>query len=135
MVCLLRNPMDTCVGNFKQLFSIHSPYYAYAYDLEVIGQLYQSFEKWVRKFADTYPNAIRLQSYEQLAQNPQAEVKDLLAFCNLPWEAHCLQVENNTLPVSTASKVQVREPINTKSIGRWKRYEPQLDVLKTVISQ
>ena len=130
IVCLLRNPMDTCVGNFRQLFSIHSPYYAYAYDLEVIGQLYQSFEHWVRKFADTYPNAIRLQSYEQLAQNSQAEVKDLLAFCNLPWEAQCLQVENNTLPVSTASKVQVREPINTRSIGRWKRYELQTEALQ-----
>lgn len=130
IVCLLRNPMDTCIGNFRQLFSIHSPYYAYAYDLNVIGQLYQSFEKWVRKFAETYPDAIRLQSYEQLVQHPTAEVKELLAFCNLPWEEQCLQVENNKLPVSTASKVQVREPINTRSIGRWKRYASQTEALQ-----
>ena len=77
-----------------------------------------------------HDDAIRLQLYEQLAQNPQAEVKDLLAFCNLLWEAQCLQVENNTLPVSTASKVQVREPINTRSIGRWKRYELQTEALQ-----
>ncbi|QGX60555.1 sulfotransferase family protein [Alteromonas mediterranea] len=130
IVCLLRDPMDTCVGNFRQLFSIHSPYYAYAYDLDVIGQLYQSFEKWVKKFAETYPDAIHLQSYEQLAQHPETEVKELLAFCNLPWEEQCLRVENNKLPVSTASKVQVREPINTRSIGRWKRYAAHTEVLQ-----
>ena len=77
-----------------------------------------------------HEDVIRLQSYEQLAQNPQAEVKDLLAFCNLPWEAQCLQIENNTLPVSPASKVQVKEPINTHSIGRWKRYELQTEALQ-----
>lgn len=130
IVCLLRHPMDTCVGNFRQLFSIHSPYYAYAYDLEVIGQLYLSFEKWVRKFANTYPDAIRLQSYEQLAQNPETQIRELLAFCNLRWEAQCLRVENNKLPVSTASKVQVREPINTRSIGRWERYALQTETLQ-----
>ncbi|MCZ8530697.1 tetratricopeptide repeat-containing sulfotransferase family protein [Alteromonas sp. PRIM-21] len=130
IVCLLRDPMDTCVGNFRQLFSIHSPYYAYAYDLDVIGKLYQSFEKWVRKFAENYPDAIRLQSYEQLAQHPETEVKELLAYCNLPWEEQCLRVENNKLPVSTASKVQVREPINTRSIGRWKRYALYTEALQ-----
>lgn len=135
IICLQRNAMDTCVGNFRQLFSIHSPYYAYAYDLNVIGQFYLGFSDWVNTFAHAYPNSIRVQSYEALAENPEQEVKDMLAFCGLSWEAQCLQVQDNTLPVSTASKVQVREPINTKSIGRWKRYEPQLDILKAVLSQ
>jgi hypothetical protein len=125
--------MDTCVGNFRQLFSIHSPYYAYAYDLEVIGQLYLGFNEWINRFAEAYPESIHVQSYERLAENPEQEVKSMLAFCGLSWEAQCLQVQDNTLPVSTASKVQVREPINTKSIGRWRRYESQLHPLKAII--
>ncbi len=133
IVCLMRDPMDTCVGNFRQLFSINSPYYAYAYDLEVIGQFYLAFEKWINTFAQAHPDSIRVQSYEALAHCPEKEVKGLLDFCGLPWESQCLQVENNNLPVSTASKVQVREPINTKSIGRWRHYEKQTAALQGLL--
>ncbi|MEN8771664.1 MAG: sulfotransferase family protein, partial [Glaciecola sp.] len=45
-----------------------------------------------------------------------------LEFCELPFEPQCVQVQHNKLPVSTASKVQVRQPINTSSIGRWKKF-------------
>jgi hypothetical protein len=61
-------------------------------------------------------------------------VKELLEFCQLPFESQCMHVEQNKTPVSTASKVQVREPINTSSIGRWKKFgsalEPLHDYLK-----
>ena len=53
------------------------------------------------------------------------QVKELIDFCGLPWQEKCLHVEKNEAPVSTASKVQVREPINSKSIGRWKNYAKQ----------
>jgi hypothetical protein len=76
-------------------------------------------EAWAQKF----PDNVYIQPYEALAVNPNEEVPKLLSFCNLSWEEQCLHVERNTLPVSTASKVQVREPINTRSIGRWKHYE------------
>jgi len=51
----------------------------------------------------------------------------------LDYEAQCVDVQNNTLPVSTASKMQVRQPINTSSIGRWKKFgeatQPLQDIL------
>ena len=123
IICLMRDPMDTCVGNYRQLFSIHSPYYAYAYDLNVVGRFYLRFKKVMEAWAQKFPDNVYIQPYEALAVNPNEEVPKLLSFCNLSWEEQCLHVERNTLPVSTASKVQVREPINTRSIGRWKHYE------------
>jgi len=123
IVCLMRDAMDTCVGNYRQLFSINSPYYAYAYSLDTIGELYTGFCDLIAEFQTAFPEQIRVQSYEALVNNPQKEVAELLSYCNLPWEAQCIDVDKNTLPVSTASKVQVREPINTRSIGRWKHYE------------
>ncbi|BFT28986.1 tetratricopeptide repeat-containing sulfotransferase family protein [Alteromonas sp. D210916BOD_24] len=135
IICLKRNPMDTCIGNFRQLFSIHSPYYAYAYDLDVIGKFYLQFNQWIDAFASHFPGSIRVQSYEALANEPEREVKALLDFCDLPWEAQCLQVENNDLPVSTASKVQVREPINTRSIGRWQRYQKHTQPLQALLGE
>ena len=133
IVCLMRDPMDTCVGNYRQLFSINSPYYAYAYSLNTIGQMYNGFRDWVHAFQQAFPENIRLQSYEALVNDPQKEVASLLAYCNLSWEAQCIDVDKNTLPVSTASKVQVREPINTRSIGRWKHYETHTTELQKLL--
>ncbi len=130
IVCLLRDPLDTCIGNYRQLFSIHSPYYAYAYDLLAIGRVYQQFYDLVHHWQRLAPSSIRLQSYEKLVTQPMEESRTLLDFCGLAWEPQCVQVERNLAPVSTASKVQVREAINTRSIGRWKHYAAHLNELK-----
>lgn len=133
IICLMREPMDTCVGNYRQLFSIHSPYYAYAYDLNVVGRFYLRFKKVMEAWAQKLPDNVHIQTYEALATNPTEEVPKLLSFCNLAWEEQCLHVERNTLPVSTASKVQVREAINTRSIGRWKQYGDQTVSLQKLL--
>lgn len=134
IICLLRDPMDTCIGNYRQLFSLSSPYYAYAYDLESIGRFYCRFYALVHHWAHLHPESVMLQSYEDLARSPEHEVKRLLSFCQLPYESQCLQVEANSAPVSTASKVQVREAINTRSIGRWKNYANYTEELERILS-
>lgn len=80
-----------------------------------------------------HPEAIRLQSYEALVTSPEAEVKQLIQFCGLDWEPQCVQVETNKTPVSRASKVQVREAINARSVGRWKHYKPHTDALQQLL--
>jgi hypothetical protein len=60
--------------------------------------------------------------------------RELVSFCGLDWQQQCLQIESNTAPVSTASKMQVREPINQKSIGRWKRYRPYTTELESIFN-
>ena len=122
IIIMLRDPMDTCVGNFRQMFSLNSPYYNYAFDLESIGQFYTEFRQLMDAFLALNDRNIRVQQYETLAREPEDEVRALLDFCALPFETQCVEVQNNTLPVSTASKVQVRQPINTSSIGRWKKF-------------
>lgn len=122
IIMVQRNPMDTCVGNFRQLFSINSPYYAYAYDLLNIGRFYAEFYRLGQFWQAQQTDNFLLLSYEQLVQQPEQQIKKLLQFCQLDWQAQCLHVETNQAPVSTASKVQVREPINASSIGRWRKF-------------
>lgn len=122
IIIMLRDPMDTCIGNFRQLFSLNSPYYNYAFNLDTVGEFYAKFRQLMTAFVEHNPANIRVQQYETLAQSPDTQVSELLEFCELPFEPQCVQVQNNTLPVSTASKVQVRQPINTSSIGRWKKF-------------
>ena len=133
IIVMLRDPMDTCIGNYRQMFSLNSPYYQYAFDLQSIGEFYVAFRKHIELMHERYGSAIRVQNYELLANNPEAQVKELLEFCDLPFESQCLHVEQNKTPVSTASKVQVREPINTSSIGRWKKFGPALEPLRDLL--
>ncbi len=135
IICLLRNPMDTCVGNFRQLFSMNSPYYQYSLSLTSIGQFYTEFHRLAHQWAEKNDPNFMLLNYEELATDPQQKVPELIAFCDLQWQPQCLHAEKNPTPVSTASKVQVREPINTKSLGRWKRYKPSTDHLEALLRE
>ena len=52
--------------------------------------------------------------------------KKLIEYCELEWEEQCLDFHKNKRQVRTASIEQVRKPINSKSIGAWKKYENHL---------
>ncbi|MDH4074007.1 MAG: sulfotransferase family protein, partial [Gammaproteobacteria bacterium] len=56
-------------------------------------------------------------------------------FLGLPWEDACLRFHEQKQAVSTASAVQVREPAHTRSIGRWRKYEQQLQPMQTILEQ
>lgn len=133
IIIMLRDPMDTCIGNFRQLFSLNSPYYNYAFNLDTVGEFYVEFRQLMEQFISHNPHNIRVQQYEILAQEPDEQVRELLDFCELPFEAQCVDVQNNSLPVSTASKVQVRQPINTSSIGRWKKFGNETSSLQNIL--
>lgn len=135
IICMSRNPMDTCVGNFRQLFTINSPYYAYSFDLLTIGYFYREFYKLATHWQQIEDENIMVLNYEELVSNPTIQIPRLIDFCGLSWQDQCMHAERNTAPVSTASKVQVREPINTSSIGRWKRYKPNTKALENYFTQ
>ena len=73
---------------------------------------------------------IKLVKYEELVAQPEQKIKELVSFCNLEWQEQCIDFHLNTAPVSTASKVQVRQPLNNKAIGRWKAFKPHTDEIE-----
>jgi len=127
IICLLRNPLDTCIGNFRQLFSINNPHYNYTQSLEDCAWFYQQYLEWINAWRQHDDEHTKIVCYEELVKNPETHIRDIVKFCHLEWEARCLAIESNNAPVSTASKMQVREPINERSIGRWKKYRPFTD--------
>ena len=124
---MLRDPMDTCIGNYRQLFTINNPYYAYSLDLLDTAKFYSRFYKLMQHFSTLHGN-IKLVKYEELVAQPEQQIKEFISFCNLEWQPQCIDFHLNTAPVSTASKVQVRQPLNNKAIGRWKAFKPHTDV-------
>jgi hypothetical protein len=68
--------------------------------------------------------------YEDLIHDQEAQTRRLLKRLGLDFEEGCLNFEKNTAPSTTASSVQVRAKVHSGSIGRWHRFEKQLDPLK-----
>lgn len=133
MICLRRDPLDTCLSNFRQLFALKSPYYDYSFDLADTGRYYVLYERLMAHWRSLFPGRILEIGYESMVDDAEGNIRKLLDFCELPWEPACLAFEKNTAPVATASAVQVREPINRKSIGRWRRYENELGELRALL--
>lgn len=133
IVCLRRNPMDTCLSNFRQLFTLASPYYDYSFDLLDTGRYYLLFDQLMTHWRNILPGRVLEVDYEGLVDAQEGATRRLLEFCGLPWDAACLRFERNEAPVSTASAVQVREPLYRSAVGRWKRYEAQLSGLRDLL--
>ncbi|WP_372761349.1 sulfotransferase [Pseudoalteromonas sp.] len=132
IICLLRDPMDTCIGNYRQLFTINNPYYAYSLDLLDTAKFYSRFYQLMQHFSALHSN-IKLVKYEELVAAPEQQIKQLVSYCDLEWQPQCLDFHLNTAPVSTASKMQVRQPLNNKAIGRWKKFKPHTDAAQAYL--
>ena len=135
IVCLRRNPMDTCLGNFRQLFAQSTPYYDYSFDLLDTGRYYLVFDRLMRHWRDTMPGRILELDYESLVDDQEGSTRRLLAHCGLDWDDACMRFNDNAAPVATASAVQVRQPLHRDALQRWKRYEPQLAGLRDLLER
>jgi tetratricopeptide (TPR) repeat protein len=130
IICLRRHPLDTCVANFRQLFRLNHSYYNYAHDLNDTADYYAMFDRLIAHWDAVLPGRVLQVRYEDVVAEQEAQTRRLLEYCGLPWEDACLAFHANAAPVATASAVQVREPIYSRSIGRWKRYGARLDPIR-----
>lgn len=135
IVLVRRNPMDTCLSNFRQLFAMSFSYYNYHYDLVDTGQYFRLFDDLIKLWMKNYGDRIHIVDYETLTAQPKEQVTRLLDYCGLEQQAACVAFHENTSAVATASSMQVREPMYRSSVQRWKKYEDQLAPLKEIFNQ
>ena len=73
--------------------------------------------------------------YEELTREPEPIIRRMIAACGLTWHDACLRHEQNPRAVKTPSKWQTRQPIYRTSVARWKRYEPFLGSLRSLVDE
>ena len=129
---LVRDPMDVCFSNLKELFA---GAYPHSYDLIELADHYGRYRRLLAHWHEHLPGCVLDVSYEQLATDPERTARRILAFCGLAWEDDCIAIERRTTPVATASSTQVREPIHSAAIGNWQRYARQLEPLRQRLQQ
>jgi len=123
-----RSPMDTCVSCFSRLFRTNQ---YQSYDLYEQGLFYRSYHRIMDYWRTVLPaGSFYDLQYEELVKDTDGESRKLIAFCGLDWDDACLEFYNSKRSVKTASITQVRQPIYTSSMERWRRYEKFLDPLK-----
>ena len=74
-------------------------------------------------------------NYDELVTNPAKEINSLISWLGWNWKDEYLHPPLNPRSVSTASAVEVRSPVNSKSIGGWKNYKQMLKPAMEIITK
>ena len=131
-----RHPLDSCMGSYKQLFYRGQ---SFTYDLVELGEYYLEYQRIMDHWNKILPGRVLDVHYENMVVNQEEETRRLIEFCELPWEDACLRFYETERAVNTASSEQVRQPIYSKSINAWRRFEnhlgPLVEVLEPLLRQ
>lgn len=125
-----RNALDTCTSIFLNYFISGNEF---SYDLTEIGQFYLDYERLMKHWHSLFPAEIFNVQYESLIDNQDEVTHQLIEYLDLDWDEDCLDFHHNDRAVKTASNLQVRQPLYTKSVKKWKRYEAHLQPLMTTL--
>ncbi len=125
-----RHPLGCCFSAFKQHFARGQNF---TYDLQELGRYYRDYVELMAHFDAVLPGRVHRVIYETFVEDTEAELRRLLAYCGLPFEAGCLRFYENERVVRTASSEQVRQPIYRDAMDHWRHYEPWLDPLKRAL--
>jgi tetratricopeptide (TPR) repeat protein len=125
-----RHPLDSCMGSYKQLFFKGQ---AFSYDLVEIGEYYLEYQRLMDYWHAVLPGRVLDIQYEGMVNDQENQTRRLLDYCELPWEENCLRFYENKRAVNTASSEQVRQPIYSRSVHSWRRFEPHLGPLIEVL--
>jgi tetratricopeptide (TPR) repeat protein len=120
-----RDPRDVCLSCYFQYFRELN----FTWDLDDLGRYYRTYEWLMARWNAVLPVKPLEVVYEELVADQEAVSRRLVDFCGLEWDDRCLSFQENRRPVQTMSKLQVRRPIYTTSVGRWQRYQEHLGPL------
>jgi hypothetical protein len=119
-----RHPLDICWSAYTELFTEHALTYTYGFD--TLAERYRLHDAAMIDAHRHLPGEILDIGYEKLVTDPEPVVRELLAFCDLPFDAACLRPDLTQGAIRTASRGQVRQPIYRSSVGRWRRHARHL---------
>ncbi len=119
----MRDPLDTCLSCYFQNFG---PGLSFSYDLAHLGAYYREYQRLMAHWREVLNLSLLEVHYEDLVANQEQVSRNLLAFCNLEWDDRCLRFHEAPRLAATASYDQVRQPLYSRAVGRWRHYTDHL---------
>jgi tetratricopeptide (TPR) repeat protein len=121
-----RDPIACCFSGYKQLFAEGQEF---SYNLEDLVHYYQSYQSLMTHWDEVLPGFILKVQHEDVIDDLEAQVRRILDFCQLPFEAACLEFYKTKRTIKTPSSEQVRQPINAAAREQWKNFATHLTPL------
>ncbi len=115
-----RSPMDVLVSCYCQ--NLNAPFC----DLDQLVLYHRQYRRMMAHWHSVLPLKIHTVDYESLVTDPEPNSRALIEHCGLEWDQQCLEFHANARSVHTPSKWQVRQPMYSSSIEKWRRFEPHL---------
>ncbi|MDN5924598.1 MAG: sulfotransferase [Xanthomonadales bacterium] len=127
IIHLVRSPMDACYAAYKTWFN--QAYY-FSYDMDELATYFATYQRMMQHWHTVMPGVILDIHYEQLVTDTETQARRISDHCGLDWQEAVLNPAANDTPATTASAAQVRQPVHSGSVDKWRRYESQLAPLK-----
>ncbi len=121
-----RHPVETCLSCYRIHFAEG---HQWTYNLRELGRYYKRYWHLMQHWREVLPGVMFEARYENTVANVEGQARAVVDFLGLEWTDDCLKFYETDRPVKTASASQVRKPIYTTSVNRWKKYEKHLEPL------
>jgi tetratricopeptide (TPR) repeat protein len=128
IIYLRRDPIDTCLSCYFHYFSTEL---SFTFALSDLADYYEVHQRIMKHWCSALPAGTMLEvPYEELVADQNAWSRRIMDFLELEWDDHCLSFYKTERLVNTASAWQVRQPIYSRSVERWRHYEKFIGPLK-----
>lgn len=132
IIFLRRHPMDCLLSNYMQHFGRNQPF---STDFKNLAIVYREFDNMVKYWSNVIPDRVRVVNYEDVTADAEGQMRALLDWVGLDWDPEVLNYKSSSRAVNTASIAQVREPIYTRSVARWRHYAKELAPLAAELKE
>jgi tetratricopeptide (TPR) repeat protein len=133
IILIQRHPLDACWAIYKAHFQGK---FAFAYHQIELAEYYLAYRRLSRHWRTTLPPDVLLEiNYEDIVRDQAATSRRLIDFVGLPWDDEVLRFHQSPAPSATASAVQVRRPIYSSSVGKWRHHAERLAPLRARLAR
>jgi tetratricopeptide (TPR) repeat protein len=126
VIHIKRNSKDNCYSLYKNLFDNNLNF---TYQKIELATFYNAYSDLIKFWNEKTNDFIHTVEYEKLVNEPEKNLKTIFKFCELEYEKKCLNFDENTSPIKTASSAQARKKIYKSSIKSYKNHEETLSDL------
>ena len=121
IICVQRDPVDNCLSCYFQDFANVA---SFTMDLSDLAHYYREHYRLISHWRSALPEGgLLVVPYAELVADPETWSRRIIEFIGLEWDPRCLQFHKTQRSVLTASNWQVRQPVYSRSVGRWRNYE------------
>jgi len=128
----VRDARDNALSMWMENFS---PDQRYATDFDDLAFYRAQYQRLMAHWREHLPLPILELRYEDLVADINTQAQRLIDFLATPWDPACLDFHKSERAVQTPSRWQVRQPIYSRSVERWRAYEAYLPELTQVFQR